>query len=571
MHELVIKGGNVVDGTGSAGREVDVGIDCGIITAVGSGLVGTREVDARGLLVTPGFVDVHTHYDAQVSWDPYLTPSTWHGCTTVIMGNCGVGFAPAHPDKHAWLIQLMEGVEDIPGAALTEGITWGWETFPEYLDVISKQQHAIDVGALVPHGAVRAYVMGDRAGDDATPADIAAMRKIVKEALDAGAFGFSTSRTPIHKAKNGDVAPGTFATHDELFGIAGALDDSGRGVYQVVIDHPSGHAEFSWMEELARTGRTVTFNLQQSDLLPGLWSEILDRLNKLDAGVPLYPQVAGRAIGLLMHWEATAHPFGMHPTHLRMMLSGMPVAQRLAELKKPEVRAQILSEAPMWNDFIAKITTKEFAELITGSFNKMFLVEGAIDYEPPPEANLIAMSKATGKTPQELAYDHLNEGKFIYFPLFNYTDGILEPTRLLQANPRTRMGLSDAGAHCGAICDGGMPTFMLTHWARDRQRGARLPLEHVINKMTAQTAGLYGLKDRGVIAPGMLADINVIDFAKLAPLPPKMVYDLPAGGRRLLQRATGYVGTWKSGVQIVDHDEPTGALPGKILRCERSA
>ncbi|MEZ4366098.1 MAG: amidohydrolase family protein [Kofleriaceae bacterium] len=572
MHDLVIRGGNVVDGTGAPGREVDVAIDGETITAVGPGLgAGKREVDARGLLVTPGFVDVHTHFDAQVSWDPYLTPSSWHGCTSVIMGNCGVGFAPAHPDKRDWLIQLMEGVEDIPGAALTEGIQWGWETFPEYLDFVDQRPHAIDVGALVSHGAVRAYVMGERGAnnEDATAADIAEMREIVREAVAAGAFGFSTSRTPIHKAKSGEVAPGTYAKRDELLGIAAALDDAGRGVYQVVIDHTQGPVEFDWMLELARTGRPVTFNLQQTDMAPDLWREMLGKLDGLvGTGVPLHPQVAGRAIGLLMCWEGTAQPFGMHPTYLRLLLSGMSVEARLAELRKPEVRAQILSEQPVWNDFIARYTTKEFADFITTAFHKMYLVEGAIDYEPPPEANLVNLARATGKTVQELAYDHLNTGGFIYFPLFNYAGGSLEPTRVLHQHPMTRMGLSDAGAHCGAICDGGMPTFMLTHWARDRSRGPRLPLELVIQRMTSQTAQLFGLRDRGVLAPGMLADVNVIDHGKLAVEAPKMVYDLPAKGRRLLQRARGYVGTWKRGQQILDHDEHTGTLPGKLLRCQ---
>ena len=569
MHDLIIRGGLVVDGSGAPAQIADVAIDGELIVAVGANLgEGRTEVDASGLLVTPGFVDIHTHYDAQVSWDPYLTPSTWHGCTSVMMGNCGVGFAPAHPDKHDWLIQLMEGVEDIPGAALTEGIQWGWESFPEYLDFISARKHAIDVGALIPHGAVRAYVMGERGArnEDATPDDIAAMRTIVKEGLDAGGFGFSTSRTPIHKAKSGDVAPGTFAKHDELFGIADALQVSGRGVYQIVIDHTQGLIEFGWMADLAkRSGRTVTFNLQQTDMAPTLWKDVLAKLDELVAsGVPLLPQVAGRAIGLLMCWEGTAHPFATHPTYLGMMR--LPLAERLSELKKPEVRARMLAEQPIFTPQIAAVTTKEFADLITKGFHKMFLVSGAIDYEPPPEANVVHLAKTTGKSPQELVYDHLSDGGFVYFPLFNYSDGILEPTRTLHLHPSTRMGLSDAGAHCGTICDGGMPTFMLTHWTRDRTRGERLPLEFVVHRMTRQTAEMFGLHDRGLLAPGKLADVNVIDYQRLATLPPTMAYDLPAKGRRLLQRARGYVGTWKRGIRIIDNDEHTGALPGIVLR-----
>ncbi len=567
-HDLVIRGGLVFDGTGADGVEVDVAIDGDRIVAVGRDVgAGRREVDARGRIVTPGFVDTHTHYDAQVSWDPYLTPSSWHGCTTVIMGNCGVGFAPVRPDRHDWLIGLMEGVEDIPGAAMVEGIRWGWETFPEFLDVIGAAPHAIDFGTQVPHCAVRGYVMGDRAGEAiATPAEIAAMAQIVEDGLRAGALGFSTSRTSLHKTITGELVPGTHADPAELFAIGDAMKRAGHGVYQNVLEHVDAPAAFAWMRALAERGLRVVFNLNQTDWAPEIWRDCLRLLEDGERdGLDLWAQVAGRSIGLLMGWDLTAHPFAMHPTFLP--LAALPRDERLAILRRPEVRARLLAEPPG--------DAGPFGNFVTRAFSKMYPQRpGSIDYEPRPEDSIGERSKRAGVAPLELVYDAFmaDDGRgLIYFPLFNYAYGDLSLTRTLQSHRRTRMGLSDAGAHCGAICDGGMPTFMLTHWTRDRSRGERLPLAHVIRRQTLDTAAFYGLHDRGVLAPGRKADLNVIDYDRLDFSPPEIVHDLPAGGRRLVQRARGYELTVVSGVPIVEAGELTGALPGVLVRGPQAA
>ena len=564
LHDLVIRGGMLIDGTGDPARRADVAVDDGIISEVGLAVgPGAREIDATDLLVTPGFVDMHTHYDAQVTWDPYLTPSSWHGCTTVVMGNCGVGFAPAAPDRHDWLIRLMEGVEDIPGAAMTEGIQWGWESFPEFLDTIEARPTAIDFAAQVPHGAVRGYVMGERGAnnEDATPDDIAAMKKIVREALDAGAVGFSTSRTLLHKSIDGVPVPGTFAAQDEIFGIGEALDEAGRGVYQLAVDHLDVPGSYDWMEELSRkTGRTVMFTLTQTDFAPALWRDLLARLEDSAAeGVEILGQVAGRAIGVMMNWRITAHPFARHPSF--MEVADLPWPELLALLRTPEFKDRLLNETGE--------NLEPFEMLITQSFDKMYLLEGGIDYEPHPDQSIAARARRMGRRPEEIAYEAMLEDDgtaMLYFPLFNYSNGDLEHLREMHLHPRTRMGLSDAGAHCGAVCDGGMPTFMLTHWTRDRSRGERLPLEHIIQRQTRDTARTYGFFDRGVVAPGYKADLNVIDYDALQFEQPQVVFDLPAGGRRLVQRAQGYASTIVSGVEVVRNGEPTGEFPGRLIR-----
>lgn len=566
MHDLVIRGGTLVDGSGAPAREADVALEGDRIVAVGDVGAGRREVDARGLVVTPGFVDVHTHYDAQVTWDPYLTPSGWHGCTTVIFGNCGVGFAPARPDRHEWLIRLMEGVEDIPGSALTEGILWEWETFPEYLDAIERRPRALDVGAQVPHGALRAYVMGERgaANEEAGADDIAGMARLVGEALRAGALGFTTSRTLLHKSADGVPVPGTFASREELFGIGRELGRAGFGVFHVAGEHLRMAQEFPWMRELAEaTGRTVSFAISQTDQAPGLWRDLIGMLDEARAAnVPIYGQVAGRSIGLLMCWEGTAHPFVGHPTYAA--LARLPIAERLGHLRDPVVRAKIVNETP--------VELGAFGNMVTRSFGKMFAFGTSIDYEPAPEDSIAAVAARTGRAPLEIAYDALLEGEgsgMIYFPLFNYADHDLELLHRMHQHPATRMGLSDGGAHCGAICDGGMPTFMLTHWTRDRRRGGKIALEHIVRRQTRETAEYYGLRDRGLVAPGYKADLNVIDYANLRFEQPRMAYDLPAGARRLVQKASGYVATICSGVVTAEQGEFTGALPGKLVRGPR--
>ena len=564
MYDLVLRNGTVVDGTGAPGRVADVAVSGDRIVAVGAGLgAGREEVDCTGLLVTPGFVDMHTHYDGQVTWDPYLTPSGWHGCTTVIFGNCGVGFAPCRAEDRPWLIQTMEGVEDIPGSALSEGIRWEWESFPEYLDALDRSPLALDVGTQVPHAALRGFVMGPRRAEheDASESEIAQMRDIVAEALRAGALGFSSSRTSLHKTKAGQLVAGTKATRDEVDGICAALRDTGRGVVELANEHLRNREDVRWFRDLAASlGRPVVFNLSQIDEDPTLWRELLGALDQAAAdGVPLWAQTAGRAIGILMGFQATAHPFALHPSWLMMM--NAPWEEKLRNLRDPAFRERILAETPVF--------VGAFEAFVTGRFDRMFPVDGPGDYEPRPEDALAARAAALGTTPQALAYDLLlrDDGAgMLYFPLFNYADGSLEPSFAMHQHPRVLMGLSDGGAHCGAICDAGMPTFMLTHWARDRSRGGKLPLERVIARQTRDTAAFYGLDDRGVVAPGYLADLNVIDFAHLTSLPAERVTDLPAGGPRLIQRASGYVGTWKRGVRITDRDQPTGALPGRLVR-----
>lgn len=534
------------------------------IAAVGAGLgPATEDIDCDGLVVTPGFVDLHTHYDGQVTWDPWLTPSGWHGCTTVIFGNCGVGFAPCRAEDRGWLIQTMEGVEDIPGSALSEGIRWGWESFPEYLDVLDRLPLALDVGAQVPHAALRGYVMGPRRAEreDATAVEIDRMRDLVVEALRAGALGFSSSRTSLHRTKQGVLVAGTNAPRAELDGICRALADVGHGVVELANEHVRNRTDVAWFRELAASlGRPVVFNLSQVDEDPGLWQELLGALDEAAAdGVPLFAQSAGRAIGLFQGLRLTAHPFALRPSWLQGMHD--PWEDQLARLRDPAFRARLVAEEPLF--------LGPFEAFVTGRFDRMFPVEGANDFEPPPTASIAARAAARGVRPEEEALDWLlrDDGEgMLYFPLFNYAGGSLDPTFAMHSHDRVLMGLSDGGAHCGAICDAGMPTFLLTHWTRDRARGPRLPLERVIRRQTRDTAAFYGLHDRGVLAPGYLADVNALDYGALRSLPTERVTDLPAGGRRLIQRARGYVGTWKRGVRIVADDAPTGALPGRLVR-----
>ncbi len=574
MYDLVIRGGTVVDGSGSEGAVMDIAIDGDRIVAVAPNLpAGKSEIDARGKLVTPGFVDIHTHYDAQVSWDPDMTPSSWHGVTTVVMGNCGVGFAPCKADARANLIQLMEGVEDIPGAAMTDGITWEWESFPDYMNAVEKVPRVLDVACQITHGPLRTYVMGDRAVKDepATAEDLAHMRALTLEALQAGALGFSTSRTMLHRALDGTLVPGTLASKDELFAIGDALKVAGHGVFQLAPDHGNVPDEMPWMRQLAaQTGRRVCFNFNQADWAPEIWKTVLPLLEASHAaGEPVYAQVAGRAIGVVMSFRLTAHPFAAHPTFREVFK--LPWAQASKKLLDPSVRAQILAEQPAGD-------LNPFESYVTRAFDKMF-AEGQhssgdrVDYEPKLEDSVGARAKAQGLDPLAVAYDALcarGAQGFIYFPLLNYCDGDLSFTHMVQGHPTTRMGLSDAGAHCGAICDGGVPTFMLTHWTRDRARGPKFSLPWVIHRQTQETAEFYGLTDRGLLRVGYKADVNVIDMESLRALDAEVAFDLPAGARRLVQRARGYVATVVSGVVTVRNDQLTGARPGKLIRGPQS-
>ncbi len=571
MHDLVIRNGFLVDGSGAAGRVADVTVDDGRIGSVvdaGTAGAGRREVDADGLLVTPGFVDIHTHYDAQASWDPYLTPSSWHGVTTVVMGNCGVGFAPAAPDRHEWLIALMEGVEDIPGSAMTEGITWGWTSFPEYLDVLDSMPHAVDIGAQIAHGPLRAFVMGDRgaANEVATDDEIEAMAAHVEAALRAGALGFSTSRTPLHRSKDGELVPGTTADARELLGIGRAIRRAGHGVFQFAPEHAIVPvAEWPWMRELAAvTGQPVSVNLNQPDQASEVWREVLGLLDEAHAdGLPIYAQVAGRTIGILYCLHGSVHPLLFHPAYTEV--AHLPMPERLRALAEPERRRRIVHDVPDDGGLFAKV--------VLDNLDRIWPVaDGDIDYEPAVDDSVAAVAARTGVPPMQVVLDQLlaHDGNgMLYAPFFNYAYGDLSMTYEATRHPHTRMGLSDAGAHCGAICDGGTPTFMLTHWTRDRTRGPRLPLEYVVHRQTLQTARLYGLGDRGLVAPGARADLNLIDYDGLSFGPPRMAFDLPAQGRRLVQRAKGYRATFVAGVQTVADDEFTGELPGRVLRGPR--
>lgn len=573
MHDLVIRNGTVVDGTGSRPQTADVAIDGDTITAVGGEIgPGKREIDAAGHLVLPGWVDVHTHYDGQVTWDPHLTPSGWNGVTTLVMGNCGVGFAPVKPGEEDFLINLMEGVEDIPGTALHEGIDWSWESFPEYLDALEKMPRSVDVATQVPHGAVRAYVMGKRGADNekATPEDIEQMAAIVKEGLQAGALGFSTSRTMLHRAKGGDVVPGTYADDPELMGIGRTLGEVGHGVFEVASDlAPEGY-ELAWMRKLGReTGRPVSFACLQTPLDPDQYKRLLKAVDEDRAeGGCLTPQVAQRPAGLLLGWDSSFHPFMLSPAYAPY--SEMEPAKRLVELRKPEVKKEILESQPE----IAEGALAGPTALIVGAFQMMYPLGDPPQYEPGPEESIAAIAERNGTDPREVAYDLMMErdGKgLIYLPLLGYARGDFESLREMMEHPAAIFSLSDGGAHCGLICDASVPTFLLTHWVRDRSRGEKLPIEKIVESQTSRTARFYGMDDRGVVAPGMKADVNVVDFDGLHIHAPEMVYDLPAEGRRLVQKIDGYKYTIKSGEVTFEDGEPTGALPGRLVRGPQAA
>ena len=567
MHDLVIRGGTVVDGTGAARCVADVAVDGGIITAVGHiSAQGREEIDATGRIVAPGFVDIHTHYDGQATWDSEMAPSSWHGVTTVVMGNCGVGFAPAKKDKHDWLIGLMEGVEDIPGTALAEGMTWDWETFPEYLDALERRPRTIDVATHVPHGAVRAYVLGDREMPGAVPtdADIAEMSRIVEEGIRAGALGFSTSRTVLHKSVDGELVPGTTATKEELIGIGRAMGRVGFGVFEMASDMKREWDEFGWMGALSReTGLPVTFAALQSIAkeMP-LEEQISSMIAENDNGANIVAQIALRGNGIIMAWQGTVHPFRFKPAWAE--IEALPWAQQLARLKDPVFKARMIAEESVFpeSDII------DFLRIVAGGWPVHFEMGPAFNYEPRQDESVMARAIAAGISPAEYAYDLLMQDDgtgFIYFPILNYRDGNLNFLEELQTRDDCVNSLSDGGAHCGTICDAASPTFMLQHWVRDRA-GARITLENAIKRQCHDTARLYGLNDRGVLKSGYLADINIIDLDRLKLSKPWLAFDLPAGGRRLLQKADGYVATVKTGVVTFREGKMTGALPGVVVR-----
>jgi N-acyl-D-aspartate/D-glutamate deacylase len=572
--DTIIAHGRIVDGTGAAARNADIGIRDGLIVAVEPSLAGLEAdttIDATERIVTPGFVDVHTHYDGQATWDGLLEPSTHHGVTTVVMGNCGVGFAPVRPTDHEALIELMEGVEDIPGAALSEGITWGWESFPEYLDVLSRGRWAVDVGTQLPHGPLRTYVMGPTASDDiaAPPDQIAEMGRLARDAVEAGAFGFTTSRTLGHKALDGSPVPGTFATLDELSTIAREVADAGGRVLEfagagLARSDPAASVagEFEWLGRLAAdTGVSTTFILLQNHGDPDRWRNEMRRAAEWrSSGSPVFPLVAGRPFGVIWGWDVR-HPFSARPTY--QALAHLPLAERLVELRDPDVKTSILSEddRPATR---AEAGQLSYIRMVLGDCH---LISGVPDHEQPRDRTIGALAEERGATPEEVAYDGLLvDGAMILYALYNYATWDHSVLYEQLQDRDAVVALADGGAHVAFICDASIPSFMLTHWARDRSRGPKVPLPEVVRRLTSQPADLYGLTDRGRIEPGRRADINVIDHAALTLTTPSAVHDLPVGGTRLLQPATGYDVTMVAGEVTRCAGVDTGARPGRLLR-----
>jgi N-acyl-D-aspartate/D-glutamate deacylase len=560
--DLVIRGGTVIDGTGSAPREADVGISGNRITAVGAiAGSGAEEIDAKGKLVTPGFVDIHTHYDAQAVWDTHMAPSSWHGVTTAVMGNCGVGFAPCKPADRERLIELMEGVEDIPGAVMHEGLKWEWESFSEYLDALDRRQRDIDICALLPHAAVRVFVMGDRAInlENANQGDIAQMRQIAKDAMQAGAFGFSTSRSLSHKTLKGDPTPTLRAQEEELRGIALGMKDAGSGMLEMVSEWaPDHNAEFGMLRRVIEAcGRPAVFTLTQRHSRPDVWRDLLRHADKAAAdGLPIRPVVAPRAIGVLLGLAGSQNPFSGCPTY--KAIAHLPVAERARRMADPTVRAKILSEDPRKDS-----TFPLFHRL---DFDFMFRFGNPPNYQPNKADSIKAIAARENRSPPEVAYDILIEddgANFIYTPLGNYAYGDLSMPETVLDNRNCIMGLGDGGAHVAFILDAGYQTWLLSHWGRDQKRW---DVAELVRRLTSDTAQAAGLNDRGILRPGLKADVNIIDWEKLGAGAPYVVNDLPAGGKRLLQKVTGYDATIVSGRVTFRDGQPTGTLPGQLVR-----
>lgn len=568
--DLVITGGTVVDGTGAAPRTADVAVRDGHVVAVGTVEgTATRRVEADGALVTPGFVDIHTHYDGQATWDSSLDPSSWHGVTTAVMGNCGVGFAPVKPHNRQRLIELMEGVEDIPGTALSIGLTWEWESFPDYLDHLGRRTFDLDIATQLPHAALRVEVMGERgvAREMATEQDVAAMRRLATEAIAAGALGFSTSRTINHRSSDGELTPTISAGYAELLGIALGLRDAGRGVLQVVSDFDDVDAEFDLLQQVvAGSGRPMSISVAQNRLRPDNWRRVLERISGARAeGLTMTGQVAPRAVGLLMGLHCTLHPFMTNRVWQR--IEGLTPAAQAAQMRDPQFRAEVLAETDAPEERL-KLGGRNIFR-----FEVMFELGEDPDYEPSPSDSLAARAAQLGLSPLELAYDLMARGEgdtLLYLPMLNYAEGNLDVVHEMLTHPYTVPGLSDGGAHVGTICDVSFPTTYLTHWARDRADG-RLPVEYVVAQQTSATARTVGLEDRGVLAPGYRADINVIDLEALRVRRPIPRYDLPGGAGRLIQEAEGYLHTFVRGTEVSNNGTSTGAQPGRLIRGPQAA
>ena len=568
-HDLVIRNGRVFDGTGAPGREADIAVDDGVISIVGEVTgTGREEIDATGRIVTPGFVDIHTHYDGQVCWTDTLDPSSIHGVTTAVMGNCGVGFAPVRTTDHDRLIRLMEGVEDIPFPVLSEGLPWAWESFGDYLDFLDKRQFDIDIAAQLTHAALRVYVMGDRGAnrEDATEADIAEMARLAGDAVKAGALGFSTSRTLNHRTSDGQPTPTLTAAEDELLGIANALKDANAGVLQFVSDFNDPEKEAAMLRHLVEaSGRPLSVSLAQADVAPEAWRVLLGAIEAArEEGLPMLAQVCGRPVGVLLGLQLTMNPFSAHPVY--QSITDLPFEDRLEKLKAPEFRTRLLNDEPDPDNVFAKAVLRRFG--------RMFRLGNPPDYEQDESRLLVNLAKEAGKSPEEYALDVMleNDGKgLLYFPFLNYAQNSLNPSFEMLQSKASVPGLSDGGAHVGMICDGSFPTSMLTHWTRDRSRGERLPLEFIIQRQSKDTAEAVVLLDRGVLAPGYRADLNVIDYENLTLNAPDVIYDLPAGGRRLMQTATGYDMTIVKGEIIRRNGKATSARPGRLVRGAQSA
>ena len=564
MFDLIIKNGSIYDGKGSEPYQADIAISNEKIVEIGDIKGEAKKViDAEGKIVTPGFVDIHTHYDGQVTWDPYLRPSTYHGVTTVVMGNCGVGFSPCKPDQRDWLIGLMEGVEDIPGTALHEGIDWEWESFPEYLDALEKKPLAIDVGTQIPHGAVRAYVMGERGinHEEASQEEIDTMKEIVQEAIKAGAYGFSTSRTEKHNDVNGNLTPSITAHKNELVEIAKSLGEINQGVLQGISDFYDFDSEFDIFKAMSKeSGRPISITVEQQDARPEWWEQLLDGIEDAQSeGINMYGQVPPRATGILMGLTATLNPFRFHPAY--MEIADLALEERVEIMSNDEFKEKLLNDNA--------VSINPLVDEIVNSYSKMFKLGEPANYEPDPEMSFESLANSSNMTAQEIAYDAMLEkdGRaLIYHPLFNYQTGDLSLVEKMLKHPYTVSGLGDAGAHCGAISDASFPTTLVQHWSRDRSRGSKLPLETVIKMQTSETANLLGIKDRGVLEKGYKADINIIDYEGLTLHEPEIINDLPAGGRRLVQKASGYDYTIVSGEVAFIKGEATGALNGRLIR-----
>jgi N-acyl-D-aspartate/D-glutamate deacylase len=574
--DLVVRGGTVVDGTGQAPFEADVAVKDGVIAAVGKiAGTGAEEIDARGQLVTPGFVDVHCHYDGQATWDNRMQPSSWHGVTTVVMGNCGVGFAPCRDADHDRLIRLMEGVEDIPFPVLSEGLPWNWESYPDYLDGLSRRQFDVDIGSQLPHAALRVYVMGERGvnREPATEADIHAMAAIAKRSMEAGAIGFGTSRTLNHRSSDGSPIATLTAGEDELTGIAmgmASAGSGGMGVLQVVSDFNDPAEEFAMLRRIvAKSGRPLSFSLLQSPRDPEQWRFMLKQMSAAkDAGLQIRAQVATRPVGVLFGLELTVNPFSSHPTY--RTIKDKPLAERVAALRDPEFRARLLAEEAE-NARAPGLSPAR-------AWDRIYPMGGDNpDYEPTPDASIAAIAEGRGLDPYEVALDHMLDGGegngrgILYLPLLNYAQNTLDPAYQMLQHDCVVPGLSDGGAHVGMICDGSFPTSNLVHWTRDRTRGPKLSIEKMIKGQCRDTAETVGLFDRGLLSPGYRADLNVIDYDRLTLKSPSVAYDLPTGGRRLVQRASGYTATIVKGQVTYRDGTPTDALPGRLLRGAQAA